>query len=107
IEIAGGIDVLGRKHQKSVQIAWEEVLAAQPEVIVLALCGYNATRSEHDLEILRTYPGFATLPASRSNRIHPVDAIAYFSRPGPRVIDSLELLAGILQPQNFPQFRIG
>ena len=105
VEIAGGIDPLGRKHQKSVQIEWEQVLKAQPEVIVLALCGYDAFRSERDLELLRTYHGFDMLPAARENRIHVVDANAFFARPGPRIVDSLELLAGILHPENFPEFR--
>ena len=105
VEIAGGFDPLGRKHQKSVQIEWEQVLKARPEVIVLALCGYDALRGERDLELLRTYPGFDTLPAARENRIHVVDANAFFARPGPRIVDSLELLAGILHPEIFPEFR--
>ena len=99
VEIAGGFDPLGRKGERSVQIAWGEVLAAAPEVIVLALCGYDASRAEHDLEILRAYPGFDTLPAARDHRIHPVDANAYFSRPGPRIVDSVELLAQLLHPE--------
>jgi iron complex transport system substrate-binding protein len=105
VEIAGGFDPLGRKHQKSVQIEWEQVLKAQPEVIVLALCGYEVIHAERDLELLRTYPGFDTLPAARESRIHVVDANAFFARPGPRMVDSLELLAGILHPKNFPEFR--
>jgi len=104
VEIAGGFDPLGRKHQKSVQIEWEQVLKARPEVIVLALCGYDVLRGERDLELLRTYPGFDTLPAARENRIHVVDANAFFARPGPRIVDSLELLAGILHPEIFPEF---
>ena len=105
VEIAGGIDTLGRKHQKSVQIEWDQVLQAGPEVIVLALCGYDAPRAERDLELLRTYPGFDTLPAATENRIHVVDANAFFARPGPRIVDSLELLAAILHPESFPDFR--
>jgi iron complex transport system substrate-binding protein len=105
VEIAGGFDPLGRKHQKSIQIKWEQVLKARPEVIVLALCGYDILRGERDLELLRTYPGFDTLPAARENRIHVVDANAFFARPGPRIVDSLELLAGILHPEIFPEFR--
>ncbi len=99
VEIAGGIDVLGRKHQKSAQIEWEQVLEARPEVIVLALCGYEASRARQDLELLRTFPHFNELPAARDNRIHVVDANAYFSRPGPRIVDSLEILARILHPE--------
>lgn len=105
VEIAGGVEPLGRKHQKSVPITWEQVLEAQPEVIVLALCGYDVSRAERDLELLRTYPGFDMLPATRENRIHLVDANAFFARPGPRIADSLELLAGILHPDHFPEFR--
>jgi iron complex transport system substrate-binding protein len=105
VEIAGGVEPLGRKHQKSVQITWEQVLEAQPEVIVLALCGYGVSRAERDLELLHTYPGFDMLPATRENRIHLVDANAFFARPGPRIVDSLELLAGILHPGHFPEFR--
>ena len=105
VEIAGGFDPLGRKHQKSVQIEWEQVLKAEPEVIVLALCGYDAIRAEPDLEILRRYPGFDMLPAARGNRIHLVNANGLFARPGPRIVDSIELLAGILHPESFPEFQ--
>ena len=102
VEIAGGIDVLGRKHQKSAQIEWEQVLEARPEVIVLALCGYEESRARQDLELLRAFPHFNELPAARDNRIHVVDANAYFSRPGPRIVDSLEILARILHPEKIP-----
>ena len=104
VEIAGGHDSLGRKHQPSVEIKWEAVLAAQPEVIVLALCGYDLERARCDCELLKKFPGFDSLPAAQTNRIHIVDASAYFSRPGPRVVDSLEILAGILHPAEFPEF---
>jgi iron complex transport system substrate-binding protein len=105
VEIAGGFDPLGQKHQKSVQVEWDQVLKAQPEVIVLALCGYDVARAEGDLKLLRTYPHFETLPAAQANRIHAVNANALFARPGPRIVDSLELLAGILHPKTFPEFR--
>jgi iron complex transport system substrate-binding protein len=104
VEIAGGHDSLGRKHQPSVEIKWEAVLEPQPEVIVLALCGYDLERARCDCELLKKFPGFDSLPAAQNNRIHIVDASAYFSRPGPRVVDSLEILAGILHPAEFPEF---
>lgn len=104
IEIAGGEDLLGRKHQPSVEIKWEAVLQAQPQVIVLALCGYDVDRARSDSELLKSFPGFDELPAAKSGRIHVVDANAYFSRPGPRIVDSLEILAGILHPKEFPEF---
>ena len=104
VEIAGGRDSLGRKHQPSAEIQWEAVLDAQPEVIVLALCGYKVDRARRDYELLKTFPGFDSLPAAQNRRIHVVDANAYFSRPGPRIVDSLEMLAGILHPEEFREF---
>jgi iron complex transport system substrate-binding protein len=104
VEIAGGHDPLGRKHKPSVEIKWEAVLEARPEIIVLALCGYDVDRARRDYELLRKFPGFDSLPAAQNTRIHIVDASAYFARPGPRVVDSLEILAGILHPEEFPEF---
>jgi len=104
VEIAGGYDPLGRKHQPSVQIDWQEVLAVRPEVIVLGLCGYNIDRARRDYEILRRLPDFDSLPAAQSGAIYLADASAYFARPGPRVVDSAEILAGILHPTEFPEF---
>jgi iron complex transport system substrate-binding protein len=104
VEIAGGCDPLGRKHRPSIQIGWQDVLNAAPEIIVLALCGYDVPRARKDLEVLRGFPEFDSLPAARNNRIYIVDASAFFARPGPRIIDSLELLAGILHPDEFPEF---
>jgi iron complex transport system substrate-binding protein len=107
VEIAGGHDPLGRKHQPSVQIEWKQVLDARPEVIVLALCGYDVELSRRDYQLLQGFPGFDSLPAARRGEIYAVDAGAYFARPGPRIIDSLEILAGILHPEEFPEFAPG
>lgn len=104
VEIAGGHELLGRKHEPSVEIAWNAVLEAKPEVIVLALCGYDVDRARRDYELLKRLPGFDSLPAMTSGRIHLVDAKSYFSRPGPRIVDSLEILASILHPELFPEF---
>jgi iron complex transport system substrate-binding protein len=104
VEIAGGCDSLGRKHQPSTQIDWQEVLDARPEIVVLALCGYDIDRARHDYEILRRFSGFDSLPATGRGEIYLVDASAYFARPGPRIVDSLEIFAGILHPRGFPEF---
>jgi iron complex transport system substrate-binding protein len=101
VEIAGGIEPLGRMGQPSARIAWDRVLEAQPEVLVLACCGYPAERTLRDLPILKRYPVWPTLPAVRNGRVYAVDGSAYFSRPGPRIVDSLELLAEILHPERF------
>jgi iron complex transport system substrate-binding protein len=104
VEIAGGEDPLGRKHSRSVEIAWENVLDAEPDIMVLALCGYKVARARVDFELLRGFPRFDSLPAARHRAIYLVDANALFARPGPRIVDSLELLAGIFHPGLFPEF---
>ena len=104
VEIAGGYDSLGRKHQPSAQIEWQRVLDARPEIIVLALCGYDIGRARRDYELLRRFPGFNSIPAVDSGQVYVVNASSYFARPGPRIVDSLEILAGILHPGEFPEF---
>ena len=105
VEIAGGQDSLGRKHQPSAQIEWQQVLDARPEIIVLALCGYDIDRARRDYELLKRFPGFDSIPAASSGQVYVVNASAYFARPGPRIVDSLEILAGILHPTEFPRVR--
>ena len=104
VEIAGGYDPLGRKHQPSAQIDWQQVLDARPEIIVLALCGYDIARARRDYELLSRYRGFDSIGAAHTGEIYVVNASAYFSRPGSRILDSLEILAGILHPNEFPKF---
>jgi iron complex transport system substrate-binding protein len=101
VELAGGIEPLGLKGKDSTRIAWEKVLEAQPNVIVLACCGHKPQRTLADLPILRQYPGWESLPAVQSRRVFVVDGSAYFSRPGPRIVDSLEILAEIIHPNLF------
>ena len=72
--------------------------------MVLALCGYDINRARRDYELLRPFPEFESLPAVLGGEIYLVNASAYFARPGPRIVDSLEILAGILHPQEFPEF---
>ena len=104
VEIAGGYDPLGRKGQPSAQIEWQQVLDVRPDIIVLAFCGYSIDRARRDYEVLRRFPDFDSVAAARRGEIYLVDASAYFARPGPRIVDSLEILAGILHPKAFPEF---
>jgi iron complex transport system substrate-binding protein len=104
VEIAGGCDSLGRRLQPSAQVDWLAVVNIRPEIIVLALCGYDISRARCDYEVLRSFPDFDSLPAAHDGEIYLVDASAYFARPGPRIVDSLEILAGILHPREFPEF---
>jgi len=104
VEVAGGQDPLGRKHKPSAQIDWQEVRDARPEIIVLALCGYDIDRARRDYELLRRFTGFDSIAAAANRQVYIVNASAYFARPGPRIVDSLEILAGILHPSEFPEF---
>jgi len=101
VEIAGGEESLGRKGEDSTRIPWDRVLEAQPEVLVLACCGYGVEQTLKDLPILEAFPDWKGLPAVREGRVYAVDGCAYFSRPGPRVVDSLEILAEFLHPELF------
>ncbi|MBA3260082.1 MAG: cobalamin-binding protein [Gemmatimonadales bacterium] len=96
VELAGGRDGLGRAGQPSRTLRWEEILEFQPEVLVLACCGYTAERTGRDVALLRQHPGFADLPCSRTGRIYVLDGVTRFSRPGPGLVDSLEALAAVL-----------
>ncbi|HLB22107.1 MAG TPA: cobalamin-binding protein [Solirubrobacteraceae bacterium] len=97
IELAGGEDVLGLPGQPSEVVSWEQVAAAQPEVIVVMPCGYDAERAREEAATFA-----AQLAGVGARGIVAVNASAYFSRPGPRLIDGLELLAQILHPERFP-----
>jgi iron complex transport system substrate-binding protein len=97
VEIAGGQDPLGRRGQDAVRIEWKAFQAAQPDVIVISCCGFSEARARQDLPILEALPGYGELPAVRAGRVHVVDGAAYFSRPGPRLVDSLEILSSFLQ----------
>jgi iron complex transport system substrate-binding protein len=98
VDIAGGIDVLGFAGERSAQSTWETVAAAAPRVVVAMPCGYDAERSHSEAS--------AHAHALRSvgaERVVAVDASAYFSRPGPRLVDGLELMAHILHPDLVPE----
>lgn len=102
VQLAGGNEVIGQPGQPSRTIAWNELLRADPEVLLVACCGFDAERTRQDLPILAAYPGFDSLSCVRSGRVYLVDGNAYFSRPGPRLVDSLEILAHALHPHIHP-----
>ncbi len=97
IEYAGGIDLFGLPGEHSATRTWEEVAAARPEVVVCMPCGYDAGRA---LEEAEAFAG--ELAALGARRVVAIDAAAYFSRPGPRLVDGLELMAHILHPDLVP-----
>jgi iron complex transport system substrate-binding protein len=107
VELAGGVDPVGRAGADAREVPWDAIREAAPEVLVVACCGFDVARTRRDLPILRAYPGFADLPAVRAGEVWLVDGSAYFSRPGPRLVDSLELLAPLVHPERFPEARPG
>jgi iron complex transport system substrate-binding protein len=102
VELAGGVDELARAGRPSTRIEWERVLEFSPEVMVLTCCGYKLPRVIQEAETLARYPGFHDLPAAKANRVFATNGSDYFSRPGPRIIDSLEILAHLVHPEIFP-----
>jgi len=102
IDLAGGLDVLAKAGDPSQTVAWETVLKAQPEILILAPCGYDIPRARKELDALKARSNWSSLPAAKSGRVYLMDANATLSRPGPRIVDGLEDLAQILQPELFP-----
>jgi iron complex transport system substrate-binding protein len=102
VRLAGGVELLGREGERSRTVAWDEVRTVDPDVMLIACCGYDAERTRRDVPILQAYPGFSDLRCVRANRVYITDGNAYFSRPGPRLVDSLELLAHTLHPDRSP-----
>ena len=98
VELAGGVDILGMPGEPSLQLPWDAVAAAQPEVVVVMPCGYDAARSLEEAELHAD-----ELRALGARRVVAIDASATFSRPGPRLVDGLETLAHILHPDAVPQ----
>jgi len=95
VELAGGRDVLGEPGARSRELAWDDVRAARPEIVVVMPCGWDVRRAEQEA---RAVPDLAA-------RIIAVDGNAYFSRPGPRLVDGVELLASLLHPGIVPPPR--
>jgi len=102
VELAGGNDVLQKAGERSLRKEWDVVLDARPEVIVVMPCGYDIAKTRAEMGLLTQRPGWHELPAVKSGRVYLVDANAYFSRSGPRIVDGLEQLAQMLHPELFP-----
>ena len=103
VEIAGGIDVLWPAGRPSAAISWDEVVASRPEILVLMPCGWDTRRALREAEAVTARPGFDALPAARSGRVYATNGSAYFSRPGPRLVDGVEILAALFHPDLFPR----
>jgi iron complex transport system substrate-binding protein len=101
VALAGGHDLLGRKGAHSGWIDFAAIAAADPEVIVFLPCGFDLARTRAEADALLAHPGWDELTAVRRGTVFAVDGNQYFNRPGPRLVDSLEILAEILHPERF------
>ena len=106
VTLAGGISVFGEKGEHSPWLEWESLRAADPDVIALFPCGFDIERTRRELDPLVAQPGWSDLRAVRNGRVFITDGNQYFNRPGPRLFESLEILAEILHPDHFtPKHR--
>jgi len=104
VEFAGGHDLLGLAKQPSYVVGWEAIRAADPEVLVVMPCGFDIPRVREEIHLLTDRPGWSGLRAVREGQVYLTEATSYFSRPGPRLVDGLEILASILRP-GIPQLE--
>jgi len=101
IEMAGGVNLFGVAGAHSPWMTWEQLSAADPDVILVMPCGFGIDRSRRDLPVLTSRPAWGQLRAVRTGRIFLADGNQYFNRPGPRLVESLEILAEILHANIF------
>lgn len=97
VEMAGGVNLFGEAGKHSPWMTWEELVARDPDVIVVMPCGFDEARTRSEMYWMTDRPEYAGLKAVRTGQVHPVDGNQYFNRPGPRVVESLEILSGILK----------
>jgi iron complex transport system substrate-binding protein len=103
VEMSAGTDLLAATGEPSRRVTWREVADAAPEVIVFMPCGYYLEEAESEAERLFQQPEFAGTPAARGGQVFAVDASSSFSRPGPRIVDGLEILAWAIHPEAFSE----
>lgn len=99
VALAGGQDVLGRPGEPSAKVEWDRVVDARPEVLLLMPCGFDTRRAVKESAPLRALPGWNDLPAVKCGNVYALNGNAYFSRPGPRLINGLEILARVIHPE--------
>ena len=101
VELAGGVNCFGDKDTGSFRMEWSDVVASQPDVIVFMPCGFEVKRGLEDVPIVAALEGWDSLPAVENNRVYVVDASAYTSRSGPRLVEGLEIMAEMIHPKLF------
>jgi iron complex transport system substrate-binding protein len=101
VEMAGGVNLFGKAGRHSGYFAWEELVESDPDVVVISPCGFDLERTEGEMYWLTRRPDWPTLRAVRQGRVYLADGNQYFNRPGPRLVETLQILAEILHPRVF------
>ncbi len=102
VQLAGGREVIGTSAKRSQTTPWNAIVEADPEVLFIACCGFGVERTLKDIPKLQSYSDWGSLQCVREGKVFVVDGSSYFSRPGPRLVDSLEILAHALHPSIHP-----
>ena len=101
VDMAGGKDLLGKPGKHSPWMSWEQLQEADPEFIIVMPCGWDIERTRQEMPVLVKQTGWHQLKAVRQNKVFLTDGNQYFNRPGPRLVESLEILAEIMYPHVF------
>ncbi|RVU01519.1 cobalamin-binding protein [Mucilaginibacter limnophilus] len=101
VSLAGGEPVLAVTGKHSPYVNWDDIVAANPDIIVVMPCGFGIERTMREMGLLLQQTSFADLKAVKNNRLYIADGNQYFNRPGPRIVDSVEILAEIINPKQF------
>jgi iron complex transport system substrate-binding protein len=102
VPMAGGENLFGVAGQPSPWLEWAQIVAANPDVILVHPCGFDMTRTLQEMPLLEHRPGWSELKAVQNGRVFVADGNQYFNRPGPRIAESLEILAEVFHPELFP-----
>jgi iron complex transport system substrate-binding protein len=104
VELGGGTYDLVPSGEHSPQISWNQLVDYAPDVVIIMPCGFKLEQTRRELGRLTGREEWRSLPAVRNQRVYSADGNAYFNRPGPRLVDSAEILAGLMQPGYFADF---
>ena len=101
VTMAGGINLFGEPGVHSPWFSWEELQASDPDMLIILACGFSLQRTESEMPALTGHPAWSTLRAVQQGHVYITDGNQYFNRPGPRLVESLEILAEIFHPSQF------